>query len=420
MEVYKFGGASVKDAEAIKNVARIIADHGPEQLVVVVSAMGKTTNAMERVIAAYCKENGEAQAAFDVVKASHLATCEALFGADTSQQVYEDLREVFDQVESRLLLPPKAAYNFIYDQIVCAGELLSTILVAAYLNKEGVYTHWQDVRRCILTDNTYREGKVNWEVTNARVRKVLRPHLKAGARVVTQGFLGGTVEAFTTTLGREGSDYTAAILANCLDAECMSVWKDVPGILNGDPRLVEDAELLHQLSYHEAIEMTYYGAKVIHPKTIKPLHNKQIPLRVRSFKHPSEEGTRIHESSQTEFPPVVVFNKNQVLIRITTPDLSYVMEDTLSDIYQALAKYNIKTNLSQNGSVSFRVCVDDVAYKIEPLVEDLSEEYELELTRGIELITIRHYSDDAVDRFTKDKEILLTQKGKKNILMVVR
>ncbi len=419
MQVFKFGGASVKDAASIKNVASIIQQYqGKEKLLIVISAMGKTTNAFEAVVNAFHEQTDEVEDLFQKVKEQHWGVAHELFGSG-DKLIYESLEDIFSGVHRWINGTPNVDYNFLYDQVVSAGELLSTILVAAYLNKEGVNTEWVDVRQLLQTDNTYREGVINWEYSQNRIQKYLPPILE-NRIVVTQGFLGGTKENFTTTLGREGSDYTAAVFSNMLNAEKMSVWKDVPGILSGDPRIVEDATLINQLSYYEAIEMTYYGAKVIHPKTIKPLQNKQIPLFVRSFKNPEAIGTKIHTEVQADMPPVVVFNKNQIQLSFFTKDFSFIVEENLSTIYSALAKHRIKTNLSQNGSISFRVCVDNVPYKIEPLIADLQEAFDIRQEEGLELVTVRHYTQAAIERFTKDREVLLTQKGRENVQLVVK
>ncbi len=418
MKVFKFGGASVKNAEAIKNVAAILAKYRGESIVVIVSAMGKTTNALEGITQSYYEGKPDLQEKYEALKTQHLAIVEELFGS-ADVPVMGQLLDLFQKIDSRLSQPPMGDYNFIYDQIVSCGELLSTMLVAAYLIHIDIPAEWMDVRYLLRTDNTYREGIVDWDYSRKQIQKYIP--LKIENRfIVTQGFLGGTKEYLTTTLGREGSDYTAAIFANILEAESMTVWKDVPGILSGDPRIIDNPTLIEQLSYYEAVEMTYYGAKVIHPKTIKPLQNRNIPLRVRSFKEPDKNGTIIHKESQADLPPVVVFNKKQLQLSFVTKDYSYIVEENLSKIYSVLAKYRIKTNLSQNGSISFRICIDDVPYKNEPMIVDLANDFEIIKEEGLELITIRHYTPAAIEEFTKDKTILLAQKGRENIQLVVR
>lgn len=423
MQVFKFGGASVKDAEGIRNVAAILKQYVGQPLVVVVSAMGKTTNALEDVTQAYANETGQAVELLDKVRKMHYETADLLFNADRNLPVYADMEKHIVRIEEMLDKKPMAAYNFIYDQIVSLGELLATRLVSAFLNHAGVQNEWLDVRNCIKTDNTYREANINWEVTNWQVREKVLPMMRENKMIVTQGFIGATIEYFTTTLGREGSDYTAAVFANILEADAMTVWKDVPGILSADPRLVTDAVKIPRLSYYEAVEMTYYGAQVIHPKTIKPIQNKGIPLVVRSFIHPNDEGTVIHTEDTVDvnsIPPIVVIKKNQILLNVRTKDFSFVAEENLSALYNLFAKHRVKANLSQNAAISFSACIDNVPYKVEPLIKELQDHYNERIHSNLELITIRHYTPEAIKRFSKDREVLLEQKGKTTIQLVVR
>ena len=416
MQVFKFGGASVKDADAIKNVAEIAKHYKDEKLVIIVSAMGKTTNALESVVKAYCGQDGNEKECLQAVKDFHYQVAGELFGEEDHPVIHQ-CEHLFATIE-RMFGRIPADYNFVYDQIVSTGELLSTTLISAYLTEAGIKNKWMDVRDLIRTDNVYREANIQWETTRDRIGSIVPVMLKEQI-VITQGFLGGTIENFTTTLGREGSDYTAAVFSNILDAEKMTVWKDVPGILNADPRLIRDAEKINNISYHEAVEMTYYGAKVIHPKTIKPLQNKNIPLYVRSFKTPHEGGTLIHDHNPENIPPVIVFNPNQILLNIRTKDFSFIAEKNLSHIYQILAKYHIKTNLSQNAAIQFYACIDDIPYKNDLLIAELNKTYEVNIENGLELLTIRHYSQTAIDRFTKDKSIRLIQKGKNTVQFLV-
>jgi aspartate kinase len=421
MQVFKFGGASVKDALAIQNVANILQNYRNEKLVIIISAMGKTTNALEAICEAYSKQNGLAHDLLDQLRVQHRNIVQQLFddqSAATTAQ--EKLATILDKITKRLNQAPLADYNFLYDQIVSTGELLSTTLIADYLATQGLPVQWLDVRHCILTDNTYREAKVNWSVSPKNIQATVKPIINEGKMVVTQGFLGGTIEKFTTTLGREGSDFTAAIFAHSLDANSMSVWKDVPGILSADPRLFADALKIPELSYYEAIEMTYYGAKVIHPKTIKPLQNKGIPLIVRSFSLPHETGTIIHHSNGLAMPPVVVINKNQLLLSITTKDFSFIAEENLSRIYQLFAKHHIKINLSQNAAISFSVCIDNVPYKVIPLINDLSSEYKVVSKKDLQLLTIRHHTPESIERHSKDLTIVVVQKSKNTVQWVIQ
>ena len=419
MQIFKFGGASVKDAAAIRNVAAILKSYANEKLVIVISAMGKTTNALEAITAAYFYEKEERNTLFNNLKSFHYDIIEELF--EKKQAVRSQVDAVFADITRHFNKIAESNYNFIYDQVVSSGELLSTILVSAYLNEQSLPTEWLDVRTCVKTDNVYREANVNWELTRQKINDIVPP-ITQDKFVVTQGFLGSTPEFFTTTLGREGSDFTAAIFANALDAEKMTVWKDVIGILNADPRLVPDAIKISHLTYYEAIEMTYYGAKVIHPKTIKPIQNKNIPLVVRSFAEPHENGTIIHTHSlpEKEKPPVIVFNQNQILLSIITKDFSFIAEDNLSHIYQLFAKHRIKANLSQNAAISFSACIDNVPYKVEPLIVDLKATYKVLSNKDLELITIRNYRDEVIEKYTKNRDIILQQKSRHTVQILVK
>ena len=419
MKVFKFGGASVKDAEAVRNVVQIVGKYKSKPLLIVISAMGKTTNALEAVVNAHCKGKGDAHELLHKVKMQHQSIVDELFDV-RNYSLQAQLRELFAQVTETLSSSPDAAYDFVYDQIVSLGELVSTKIVSAYLQEEKIANQWLDVRRFLRTDNTYREGRVDFPETVKRVQAEL-PELLQKMPAITQGFLGGTVENLTTTLGREGSDYTAAIFAHALDAEDLTVWKDVPGILSADPRLIPDAVKIPQLSYHEAIEMTYYGAKVIHPKTIKPLQNKSIPMRVRSFSEPEAAGTVINSQPIPDYmPPVVVIQKNQLLLHLTTNDFSFMIEENLSHIYSIFAKHRIKTNLSQNAAIGFSACIDDQPNRIAGLLHELSEDYTVQTHERLELITLRHYTPAAVEEQVQNREVLLQQKGHKTVQMVVR
>lgn len=419
MKVFKFGGASVKDADAIRNVAEILEQYKNEKLVVVISAMGKTTNGLEEVTNAYYEQTGKAIPLFEEIKDTLLDTAKDLF-EEIPETLKEDLAEIFTKVEGWLNKHHRVPFNFIYDQIVSAGELLSTTLISHFLRAKGIANQWLDIREYIKTDNTYREGQVNWDLTTANVQAFFLPILKE-QMIVTQGFLGGTSENFTTTLGREGSDYTAAILSNALNADSMTVWKDVPAILNADPRVIKDTTAIPRLSYYEAIEMTYYGAKVIHPKTIKPLQNKNIPLHVRSFIDTAEVGTTIHgDENRDLLPTIIVFDRDQLLLSISSKDFSFMAEDNLAHIYQLFAKYRIKTNLSQNGAISFKACIDYKPNRIKELLIDLLKDYNLQTTANVEIITLRHYTPAAVKKYTKGRDILMTQKGRDTVQMVVK
>jgi aspartate kinase len=418
MKVFKFGGASVRDAAGIKNVATILQRYKDEQLVIIVSAMGKNTNALEAVINAHAKQTGNAHELYNEVKESHYAVMRELF--DANDEVFTTINDTFVEGEWVLDEAPNEDYDYMYDQLVCMGELVSTRILSAYFNKAGLNTQWLDARDVVITDNTYREGWVIWEKTRTNIQKVVPPMLAAGGFVLTQGFIGSTTENFTTTLGREGSDYSAAIFAHCLDAESMTIWKDVPGVLNADPRLFENVIKLDRLSYKEAIEMTYYGATVIHPKTIKPLQNKSIPLYVKSFINPDGEGTEISSDTEDTYPPIIVVEKNQALLHISTLDYSFVAEHHMARLFDKLATQRIFVNSMQNTAISFTICVPNVADRIEKFCKEVSDEFKIKKESELELITIRHYTQDTIDNLKKGKIVLFEERIRNTMQMVVR
>jgi aspartate kinase len=418
MKVFKFGGASVRDAAGIKNVATILQRYKDEQLVIIVSAMGKNTNALEAVINAHAKQTGNAHELYNEVKESHYAVMRDLF--DANDEVFTTISDTFVEGEWVLDEAPNEDYDYMYDQLVCMGELVSTRILSAYFNKAGLNTQWLDARDVVITDNTYREGWVIWDKTRTNIQKVVPPMLATGGFVLTQGFIGSTTENFTTTLGREGSDYSAAIFAHCLDAESMTIWKDVPGVLNADPRLFENVIKLDRLSYKEAIEMTYYGATVIHPKTIKPLQNKSIPLYVKSFINPDGEGTEISSDTEDTYPPIIVVEKNQALLHISTLDYSFVAEHHMARLFDKLATQRIFVNSMQNTAISFTICVPNVADRIEKFCKEVSDEFKIKKESELELITIRHYNQDTIDNLKKGKIVLFEERIRNTMQMVVR
>lgn len=407
MRVFKFGGASVKDAAGIKNVASIIQQYGDsKKLLVVVSATGKTTNALEDVITAYYSPEKNAKDVFAQVKENHIGICSNLFPENHS--VYNQIQDIFGKVEKYLDRENGENYNFFYDQIVSSGELLSSIILSAYLQEIGVNNHWLDVREVIKTDDLYREATVDWIKTGENVESKVSPILNDKV-IVTQGFLGSTSENYTTTLGREGSDYTAAIFSNLLNAENQTIWKDVPGVMNGDPRIFADAIFLEQISYNEAVEMTFYGATVIHPKTIKPLQNKSIPLHVRSFINPEGVGTIVGKKDQAQLPPIRIVKKNQALLTLVTKDFSFIQEDVLSTIFRAFAKANLKMNMIQQEAISFEAVVDNIEDKINKVRSFLQDNFDIKVVENLTIFTARHYTDDVIQENIKDKEVILVQ-----------
>lgn len=418
MQVFKFGGASVVNAEAVKNLVAIIQQAEKENLLIVVSAMGKMTNKLELLSNAYSLGQENTHNLLDEVKAYHFNILNDLFD-NHNHPVFNDIANTFVEIEWLLEEEASDAPDYIYDQIVSIGEVVSTKIVAAYLNESNISAVWADARNFIKTDNNYREGQVDWDKTETEIQRNLVPLLKKSI-VVTQGFIGSTSENFTTTLGREGSDYSAAIFCACLDATALTIWKDVPGVLNADPKWFDETERIPQLSYHDAIELTYYGATVIHPKTIKPLQNKNIPLYVKSFLYPTSEGTAIN-GINSELPvPSFIFKVNQVLISILPKDFSFIIEENLSDIFSLFHKHKVKVNTMLNSALSFSVSVDHEEEKINNLIQDLSILYKVKYNEGLELVTIRYYNQDTINRVTINKDILLEVKSRHTCQIVMK
>ncbi|MBL7916045.1 MAG: aspartate kinase [Bacteroidia bacterium] len=420
MKVFKFGGASVKDAAAVRNMTAILKMFSAEELVVVISAMGKTTNALEKVTNAYFSDAAEAHKNLEIVKQYHLELMEELF-PDKSNPVYNLVNNLFVEIEWVLEEQPARSYAFVYDQIVSQGELISTTIISNYLNASGVSNTWLDARDCIQTDNNYREGNVDWELTQDLTSSKIDALFKKNKIVITQGFIGGTSENFTTTLGREGSDYSAAIFAYCMNADGVFIWKDVPGVLNADPKFYKEAQKLERMSYHDAIELAYYGASVIHPKTIKPLENKNIALHVKSFVNPDLPGTVIGKDFQTKpLIPSFIFKENQVLISIAAKDFSFIAEENLSGIFGLFARLGVKINLMQNSAISFSVCIDNDALKTPELIKELMSDYKVRYNENLQLFTVRHYYPSTIEMLTAGKEILLEQRSRQTAQFVVR
>lgn len=418
MLVFKFGGASVKDTEGIINLGNIVKQYREQQLLIVVSAMGKTTNVLENLTRAYVEQRNDMHDIYEDIKSYHFNIMEGLF--EHGHPVFDDIQNTFVEIDWMIEDEPHDDFDFIYDQIVSIGELVSTRIVNAYLNTAGLASKWLDVRSYIHTDNTYREGVVDWTKTCEAIGQGI-PQLLQNSIVVTQGFLGGTSENFTTTLGREGSDYTASIFASCLKAESVTTWKDVPGILNADPKLFADTVKFDELSYNEAIEMTYYGASVIHPKTIKPLQNADIPLLVKSFNQPEASGTVIKEGVVPVFTkPVIIVKQNQVLISISATDYSFITEDHLSSIFAIFAKHHVKANVLQTSALSFSVCIDLKPERFEDLLNSLKQAFKVKYNDGLSLITLRHYKPHAVNKYIEGKEVLLEQQSRNTAQFVLR
>ncbi len=418
IEVFKFGGSSIKDAASIRNVGTILQQYTDHQLVIVVSAMGKTTNALEEVVEAHAHQNGEATRLLEDIKKQHYLIAQELLGNE--HEVFALLNDTFVEVEWVLEEPPHDNYDYMYDQIVSTGELASSRILHAYLNSLSLPTEWLDARDVVITDNIFREGWVQWDETVSRAQKSVPAMLAKGSFVLTQGFIGSTSENFTTTLGREGSDYTAAIFSFCLDAQSMTIWKDVPGVLTADPRIFKNVVKLDRLSYKEAIEMTYYGAKVIHPKTIKPLQNKSIPLYVKSFVDPSGTGTLITSDVDDTYPSMVAVERDQALLQIATKDFSFVAEHHMSYLFSIIADLRLQVNLMQNSAINFNICVNDIDDKVDTFAERISENFSVLIDRDLELITIRHSQPDIFENLRRGKLVLLEERHRGTAQMVVK
>ena len=418
MQVFKFGGASVNSLERIQQVAGIIKGYQGVSLVVVISAMGKTTNELEKVVRAFCQgETEEALALFEAVKQKHLDAYSALMQDQGGGAVLLDL---FTEVEWLLHDRPVREYDYYYDQIVCIGELLSTTILHVYLERQGIPNTWVDVRDILRTDANYRDANVDLEYAADQISVTLQPLLKDKGIVVLQGFIGSTAENESTTLGREGSDYTAAIFTNLLDAASLTIWKDVEGVMNADPKLFPDARVIKELNYTEIIEMAYYGAQVIHPKTIKPLQNKHIPMYVKCFLDPSLPGTLIHDQSVKSLPPIIVFKKNQVLLHLHSKDFSFVGETALSALYSLLESLHIQPSLVQSGAITVELCVDDKGDKTEKLALAAASIFNVEAERGLTLLTVRHSGEQLLNSLTEGHTKVLLQQTPQTVQVLMR
>ncbi len=420
MKVFKFGGASVNSVERIVNLGHIIKFWEQEKIVIIISAMGKTTNALEKVVEAFVSDKkDEALSLFEQIKQQHLTTAKYVL-VTHYLSCEKKLKDFFTEVEWLLYDKPVREYDYYYDQIVCVGELLSTTIISTYLNEIGIKNIWMDVRDIIRTDDDFRDADIDWEFTQQKVNELVIPILNECNIALTQGFIGATDENESTTLGREGSDYTAAVFANMLDAENVTIWKDVENVMNADPKQFNDAIPISELNYRETIEMAYYGAQVIHPKTIKPLQNKDIPMYVKYFIDPSLPGTVIHHNPVHNLPPIYVLKENQVMIKVNTKDFSFVGDHEVRHLYQLFEALHLKPNLTQIGAISFVCVLDYWPEKIEKLALQASEFLDVEVTKDLSLLTIRHYSKEKFESLTKDKTILLRQQTTETIQVVLK
>lgn len=416
MRIFKFGGASVKDAEGIKNVFDVLEKVGHEELLIVISAMGKTTNALELVIKNYFEKSSEFHASLQEVRKYHNQILLDLF-EDEDHDVFFAVNSHFADLEYFLRSNKSPNYNFVYDQVISFGEIVSTTIVSHYFNEKGLKNNWIDVRNLIKTDSAYRDANVDWEHT----QKLILKGIKKKSLNITQGFLGSDENNFTTTLGREGSDYTAAIFAYCLSAESVTIWKDVPGVLNADPRYFENAILLNQISYHEAIELAFYGASVIHPKTLQPLQKKEIPLFVKSFINPLLPGTSVSKGADLDpKTPCFIVKKGQLLISLSSIDFSFIMEENISEIFALFHQFKIKVSLIQNTAISFSVCIEDTFGNFNDLKAVLSKKFKVSYNENVSLFTIRHFSKEAAEMVEKDKVVILRQVSRETMQIVTK
>lgn len=417
MKVLKFGGASVKDASAVKNVKEILTRYSGESLCIVISAMGKTTNALEKVASAWFHQDMEAFELLATIESFHTRLEEELLGSESKQ-----LTVLFKEMRKLLQSAPPELSDAAYDLVVSWGELFSTTLVSAYLKQEGIPNRLLDAREVIITDESYRNGRINWAETSRRIINAfaIDDPDSDNPITITQGFIGSSLNGRPITLGREGSDFSAAIFAHVLQAEEMIIWKDVPGVLNADPRYFKDTVKLDRITYLDAIELAYFGASVIHPKTVQPLQNKAIPLYIKSFEHPDEPGTLIHNFTDSPSQiPSYIFKPDQVLVSISSKDFSFIAEDGLHSIFGLIAHMGIRINLMQNSAISFSICIDNHPDKLHRLFTALGGEFRVKYNQGLELVTIRYYNQKTIDKVVNKRKILLEQKSRLTVQLVV-
>ena len=416
MKVFKFGGASINSIERIENVAKIIQDHQGEKLLIIISAMGKITNALEKVAAAfYSGDKVTALALFQAVKQEHIDLADQLIHHQPAA-----MADIFTEVEWLLHDKPVRDYDYYYDQVVCCGELLSTAIISDYLNSINTKNQWIDVRDILRTDDNFRDANIDWNFSQQKVQDIILPIFQTTDIIITQGFIGATDENESTTLGREGSDYTAAVFANMLNAESQTIWNDVEGVMNADPKHFTDAQFITGLSYAEVIEMAYYGAQVIHPKTIKPLQNKSIPLHVRCFLKPALAGTIISSQPVHNLPPVIVVKNNQVLMQLSSRDFSFIEDELAGKLQQLFTQIKISPNLTQNGAINLLCCFDDKPEKIEKLALAASEFFDVQIEKNCTVLTIRHYNEAIIEKLTAGKTQLLSQKTRETIQVLLK
>ena len=417
MRVFKFGGASVKDAAGVINILSVLKHTGFSETLIVVSAMGKTTNALEEVVKNYFDENSRYLEDLEKIKQNHYQIMAELFQQD-SAQTKENIDQLFEEIIIFLSHNNSKDYSLIYDQVVSLGELVSTTIISNYITSQGIKNRWLDARKCIKTDSYHRDANLDWEATQKSILKAA----DGNSTLISQGFIGSDSEGLTTTLGREGSDYSAAIFAYALDAESVTIWKDVPGVLNADPRVFKDTQLLRQISYREAIELAYYGASVIHPKTLQPLQRKEIPLFVKSFENPADDGTSVSKGKTLEpLVPCFILKKNQTLLKLSSLDFSFIVEENISEIFALLHKFQMRVEMIQNSAISFSICIYNKYDKLEGLLEALASKFKVKVVDGVSLYTIRHFDKPAINFIkNRDAKVLLEQRTLKTAQFVIK
>ena len=416
MKIFKFGGASIKDALGVKNIAHILHQEGASNCLLVISAMGKMTNAFENIVNSYVNNDQEKLTeSIDFTINYHTKIISDLF--QDEHEIHQNITILFGEMIHFLAKNIAKEYDYLYDQIVCYGELLSTTIVSEYLTDIGVTNTWKDVRKLVITDAVYRDATLNWLETE----QLIKTQIDSSKLTIVQGFIGGHSNGNTTTLGREGSDYTAGIFAYCLDAKNVTIWKDVLGVLNADPREFKETQLLNHISYEETIEMAFYGASVIHPKTIKPIQNKQIPLYVRSFNDLNSPGTKVSSGITIEpIVPCFIVKKNQVLISISTRDFSFMVEDNISDIFKLLHTYQLRVNLIQNSAISFSVCVDNHFNHFDQFYDEIKLVFKASFIKGVDLYTVRHFTNNSLNKINNLGRSILSQINKNTAQIIIQ
>ena len=413
MKVFKFGGASIKDAPSIKNILEIISKYEKDNLVIVVSAMGKTTNALEKVVDSYFNDKTQLQSSISDVFNFHINILNNLF--EKNHFIFSELNTSFEKLGSFIKSNKSPSYSFVYDQVVSLGELISSKIIYEYLQKNNLDCSLIDARNCIKTNSKYRGGKVQWDMTNKKIKELI-----SDSKInITQGFIGSDSNNFTVTLGREGSDYSAAIFAYSLNAESLSIWKDVPGLLNADPKFFSNTKLLNQISYSETIELAFYGASIIHPKTLQPLQKKEIPLFVKSFKNPLSNGTVISKGVDINpLVPCYIFKENLILLKISSLDFSFMVEDNISHIFKQLHDFKMKVDVIQNSAITFSVCFFDKYNKINELISNLEGKFKIQIHKNVSLFTIRHFDEKSIKKISNKRKLLLEQRTEKTVKLI--